>query len=166
MRSAGQTLTHALEPEEVLATLLGLDPAARLERYYGERSVFYNPGGSAPLGVIFGSVKEQDGPHDRRSDLSRDGIYRLALGITPASFRDLFGAVPPRPAKGEVVALYGFDPTRVNELTPHPVYAWMSWVQILSPTDERFASLRPLLEEALELAEERWARRKPRRKPR
>ena len=162
MRSAGQTLSHALEPGEVLATLLGLDPSARLERYYGERSVFYNPGGSAPLGVIFGSVKEQDGPNDR-SDLSRDGIYRLALGITPASFRDLFGAVPPRPAKGEVVALGGFDPTPVNELTPHPVYAWMSWVQILSPRDERFVSLRPLLEEALELAKERWARRKPRR---
>lgn len=162
MRSAGAILPRALEPEEVLSTLLGLDPAARLERYYGERSVFYNPLGAAPLGVIFGSVKEQDGPNDRRSELSRDGIYRLALGITPASFRDLFGDIPPRPAKGGVVALDGFEVARVNELTPHPVYAWMSWVQILSPTDERFASLRPLLDEALELAKERWARRKPR----
>jgi hypothetical protein len=35
----------------------------------------------------------------------------------------------------------------------------MSWVQILSPTAPRFASLEPLLAESLELARERWSRR-------
>jgi hypothetical protein len=30
--------------------------------------------------------------------------------------------------------LPSWDLTRLDELVPHPVYAWMSWVQILSPT--------------------------------
>jgi uncharacterized protein DUF6194 len=67
--------------------------------------------------------------------------------------------VPARPAKGAVVALPAYDLTRLDELVPHPVYAWMSWVQILSPTAARFASLEPLLAESLELARERWSRR-------
>lgn len=31
---------------------------------------------------------------------------------------------------------------------PHPVYAWMGWVQVLSPSPRTFADLRPLLAEA------------------
>jgi Family of unknown function (DUF6194) len=66
-----------------------------------------------------------------------------------------------RPPKGEAVALPGYDLTPLDELTPHPVYAWMRWVQILSPTPARFASLRPLLDESLELAKAKWSRRQP-----
>jgi hypothetical protein len=150
-----------VQPDEALAALLRLDQATRLERYYGERSVFYNPGASAPLGVIFGSVKEHDGPNDRRSNLSRPGVYRIALGVRPLTFRRLFGEVPRRPAKGELVALDGFNLEGLNQLTPHPIYAWMSWVQVLSPSLDRFESLRPLLDEALVVAKERWQRRRP-----
>jgi hypothetical protein len=42
----------------------------------------------------------------------------------------------------------GHDFTAVDELTPHPVYAWMGWVQILSPTQPSWETLRPLLDEA------------------
>jgi Family of unknown function (DUF6194) len=149
-----------VQPDEAVAALLRLDHAARLERYYGERAAFYNPGRDAPLGVIFGSVKEHDGPNDRSSNLSRPGVYRLALGLTPLTFRRLFGEVPARPAKGEVLSLDGFDLEGLNELTPHPIYAWMSWVQVLSPSIDRFESLRPLLDEALVVAKERWQRRR------
>jgi hypothetical protein len=149
----------ALDPEAVVAELLRLDPGLRRERYYGERAVFYNPGAAAPLGVIFASIKDRDGPHDRAARLSRPGVYRFAFGLTRESFARLFGAVPARPPKGEAVALPGHDLTRLDELAPHPVYAWMSWVQILSPTRERFAALRPLLDESLELARTRWSRR-------
>jgi hypothetical protein len=148
-----------IDPEEILRELLALDPALRRERYYGERAIFYNPDGAAPLGVIFASIKDRDGPHDSAAALSRAGVYRLAFGLTRATFARLFGAVPARPAKGAVVALPGYDLTRLDELMPHPVYAWMSWVQILSPTAPRFASLAPLLAESLELARERWSRR-------
>jgi hypothetical protein len=42
----------------------------------------------------------------------------------------------------------------------HPVYAWMSWVQILAPTPARFESLEPLLAESLEAARAKWDRRR------
>jgi len=148
-----------MEPEEILGKLLVMDPAFTRRAYYGERAIFYNPGGTAPLGVIFASVKDRDGPNDRRADLSRPDVYRLAFGLSRATFARLFGEVPARPAKGQVVDLSGHDLTRLGELTPHPVYAWMSWVQILAPTAAQFDALGPLLAESLEVAAERWARR-------
>jgi hypothetical protein len=148
-----------LEPEEILRDLVGLDPGLRIERYWGERSIFYNPGRAAPLGVIFASVKDHDGPNDASSRLSRPGVYRFAFGMAPDSYDERFGATPPRPPKGGVVELPGYDPTRIGELMPHPVYAWMRWVQILSPAAADLDPLRPLLAESLELAKTRWGRR-------
>jgi hypothetical protein len=56
--------------EDVLREHVALDPARTCQRYYGERAVFYNPGRAAPLGVIVASVKDHDGPSDRRANLS------------------------------------------------------------------------------------------------
>lgn len=148
-----------IEPEEILGELLGLDPGLRQERYWGERSLFYNPGRVAPLGVIFASVKDHDGANDRSANLSRDGVYQFAFGLAEDFYAELFGDVPARPPKGGVVALPDYDPTRLNELMPHPVYAWMHWVQILSPTHARFESLRPQLDESFELVKAKWKRR-------
>jgi Family of unknown function (DUF6194) len=147
------------EPEEILDHLLGLDPGLRREAYYGERSVFYNPEGAAPLGKIFASVKDHDGPNDTASNLSRDGVYRLAFCLTPDRFAELFGAPPRRPPKGGVVDLGGYDLTRLGQLTPHPVYAWMRWVQLLSPTRDEYASLEPLLAESLDAVKAKWRER-------
>ena len=152
--------SHPIESEEVLRDLLGFDPGLRLESYYGERAIFHNPGGVAPLGIIFAAIKDHDGPNDRSSDLSRPGVYRLAFGNTPGTFAQRYGGIPARPAKDAVVALPGFDPTRLGELMPHPVYGWMSWVQVLAPTAAQFESLRPLLTESLELARAKWRRRR------
>ena len=129
------------------------------ERYYGERAVFYNPGRAAPLGIIVASVKDHDGPNDRRANLSRPDVYRLAFGLNRKTFAELFGDVPARPPKGGVVATAGYDLTALDELMPHPVYAWMSWVQILNPTTDRIDSLRGLLTSSLDLARHKWRRR-------
>jgi hypothetical protein len=48
----------------------------------------------------------------------------------------------------------------LNELMPHPIYAWMRWVQILNPTTEQFQEdLLPLLAEAHRLALIKFAKR-------
>jgi hypothetical protein len=149
----------ALEPEEVLSDLLGFDPGLRRQAYYGERSIFFNPGGVAPLGTIFASVKDRDGPKDRAARLSREGVYRLAFCLTPDRFAERFGPRPRRPPKGGVVDLAGYDPTRLGELTPHPVYAWMGWVQILSPSQPQYEALKPLLAESLEAVKVKWTQK-------
>jgi hypothetical protein len=46
------TGSTVIAPEEILRRLLTLDPGLRLERYYGERAIFYNPGGVASLGGV------------------------------------------------------------------------------------------------------------------
>jgi hypothetical protein len=92
--------SHPIESEEVLRDLLGFDPGLRLESYYGERAIFYNPGGVAPPGIIFAAIKDHDGPNDRSSDLSRPGVYRLAFGITPGTFAQRYGGIPVRPGEG------------------------------------------------------------------
>ena len=150
---------NAIEPGEILRDLLGLDPGLRRERYWGEDSLFYNPGRVAPLGVIFASIKDHDGANDSSAELSREGVYRFAFCLAPGTYARLFGETPARPPKGGVVELDDYDPTRLDELMPHPVYAWMRWVQILAPTPPAFESLRPLLAESFELVRAKWKRR-------
>jgi Family of unknown function (DUF6194) len=148
-----------IEPEEILSALLELGPGLTLEAYYGERAVFYNPGRARPLGIILASVKDRDGPNDASAELSRPGVFRLSLGITRETYVERFGVIPARPPRGGVIALDGYDPTRLDTLMPHPVYGWMYWLQILSPSRASFDALRPLLDEALGLAETKWQRR-------
>lgn len=145
-----------IDSEELLRGVLALDPDLRRERYYGEDAVFYNPGASAPLGRIVAAVKHGDGPNDRAARLSRPGVYRFAFAVRPETFARRFGPAHARPAKGGVVELDGYDPTRLNALMPHPVYGWMNWVQVLSPTPARYAALRPLVAESLGLARAKW----------
>jgi hypothetical protein len=150
---------NAIDPERILSELLELDPGLGIEPYWGERSIFYNPGRAAPLGVIVASIKDHDGENDRSARLDRAGVYRFAFQMEPGAYAERFGPTPPRPPKGGVVALPGYDPTRIGELMPHPVYAWMRWVQVLSPTEAEFDRLRPLLAQSLELAKAKWGRR-------
>ena len=145
-----------IEPRELLEWVLSLDPDLRRERYYGEDAVFYNPGAEAPLGRIVAAVKHGDGPNDRAARLSRPGVYRFAFAVSAETFARRFGPPPERPPKGGVVELDGYDPTRLNTLMPHPVYGWMSWVQVLSPRATQFAALRPLVAESLGLARAKW----------
>ena len=148
----------ALEPEELLSDLLGLDPGLGRQAYYGERSIFYNPGGGAPLGTIVASVKDHDGPNDQAAKLSRQGVHRLAFRLTPERFAERFGQPPRRPPRGGLVDLGGYDLTRLSELMPHPVYAWMRWVQILSPSRPQYESLQPLLAESLKAVKAKWTK--------
>jgi hypothetical protein len=118
---------------------------------WGETSFFYNPGKHLPRGIYFATLKNKDGDNDRASDLSRPGVFRLNIGISKASYRTLFGPQPARPAAGGVVAT-AHDFTALDQLLPHPVYAWMSWVCVLNPSLERFETVKLLLAEAHELA--------------
>ena len=96
--------------------------------------------------------------------LTRDGVFRFSIGVSPASYVERFGPRPARPAKGGVVST-GHDFAALDVLTPHPVYAWMGWVQILSPTASSYAEVRPLIEEAHRLAVAKFDGRQRRSAP-
>jgi len=100
-----------------------------------------------PNGVYFCTIKEKNGDNDKSSNLDREGIYRLSIGITKERYLSLFNDKPKRPVKGGIVDT-GHDFTECNVLTPHPIYGWMSWVQILNPTESKLNELFELISEA------------------
>ena len=105
-------------------------------------------------------MKDHDGENDRSAQLSREGVYRFAFCLPRQTYAEMFGETPLRPPKGGVAELPNYDPARLQELMPHPVYAWMRWVQILSPTREQYEALRPHLDESLALVKAKWQQRK------
>jgi hypothetical protein len=140
--------------EDLCSALDGVVPKAS----WGETSLFYNPGKALPHGVYFCTIKEKDGANDQASNLNRDGVFRLAIGLPPSTYVTLFGSKPARPSKGAVVTT-GHDFQECNLLMPHPIYAWMGWAQILSPNQEQYEKIRPLIVQAYELARQKFSKK-------
>lgn len=93
--------------------------------------------------------------YDTASNLARDGVYRLNIGVSPGTYRGLFGDPPPFPKGGGIINT-GHDFTILNTLLPHPIYATMGWVCILNPSAETFETiLKPMLAEAYAEAKRR-----------
>ncbi|MCZ8282243.1 MAG: DUF6194 family protein [Aquidulcibacter sp.] len=114
---------------------------------WGETSYFYNPDHFFERGTYFATIKEKDGANDRASQLDREGVWRLNMGVSKGEFFELFGPQPPRPRKGGVVE-GGWDFMALDQLTPHPIYGWMSWVSCLNPSTETWEKCMPLLANA------------------
>ena len=117
---------------------------------WGERALFYNPGQQFPKGIYFLTFKEKDGANDSASQIC-EGQYRLNVGIPKQAFLERFGRIPPRPVAGSIVDT-GHDFTLADVITPHPVYGWMSWIAVKSPSKESFDEIKPLLAESYKLA--------------
>ena len=122
---------------------------------WGEQSFFYNPASRLPRGVYFLTLKTRNGPHDVASQLDRADVFRVNFGISKRGFIARFAEIPARPAAGKIVAMQ-HDFTRLDTLTPHPVYGWMAWVSVLKPSEETLDSWRPLLDESYALAVSRF----------
>ncbi|MDX1591662.1 MAG: DUF6194 family protein [Balneolaceae bacterium] len=136
-----------MKPEEIIQFITDNFEGVVPKSSWGETSLFYNPGSVLPNGVYFSTLKEKDGDNDKSSQLYRDGVFRLSIGVSKKTFEGLFGARPKRPPKGGIIDT-GHDFTALDTLMPHPVYGWMSWVQVLNPGKNTFSELKPLLEEA------------------
>lgn len=136
-----------MKPIDIIARITnsfdGLSPKAS----WGETSLFYNPENLLPNGTYFCTLKEKDGENDKASRLNREDVFRLSFALNKTVYEKLFGSRPRRPSKGGIIQTH-HDFTKTNVLMPHPVYGWMSWVQILNPSSEKFEELYPLLEEA------------------
>ncbi len=71
------------------------------------------------------------------SNLARDGVFRLNIGVGRESFERLVGGA----AAPDYAAL--------DTVIPHPVYAKQRWIAILNPSRETFEEVvKPLLAEA------------------
>ena len=76
---------------------------------------------------------------DASSNLGRDGVFRLNIGVSTATFARLVGEAREP------------DHTALDTLLPHPVYARQHWVAVLNPSAETFDGVvKDLLAEAHE----------------
>ena len=85
---------------------------------------------------------------DDASNLSREGAYRLNIGLSRDTFQRLVGdhEAP--------------DYTALDQLMPHPVYARQHYVSILNPSAETFEDvIKPLLVEGHARTAAQYARR-------
>lgn len=114
---------------------------------WGETAYFYNPGNVLKNGTYFATIKEKNGDNDRGSDLDREGVWRLNIGVPKASYHEMFGPFPDRPGKGCTID-GPWDFTQIDMIMPHPVYAWMGWVAVLSPSENTWRDCITLLDHA------------------
>ena len=101
------------------------------------------------MGATFFSLSDQHWPnfativttdeHDMGapSDLGRDGVFRLNIGVGKETFQRLAG--------GQAAPDYA----ALDTVIPHPVYAKQRWIAILNPSRATFdAVVKPLVAEA------------------
>lgn len=101
------------------------------------------------MGATFFSLDETQWPnfativttdeHDdgAPSDLARDGVFRLNIGVGRETFERLVGS------------MIDPDHAALDRVVPHPVYAKQRWVSILNPSRLTFdAVVKPLIAEA------------------
>jgi hypothetical protein len=85
----------------------------------------------------FATIVTKDyGEFDHASNLNREGVFRLNIGVSRETFERLF----PSPVDHDFTAL--------DELMPHPVYGANHWVCVLNPSERTFEMLKPLLQDA------------------
>lgn len=143
-----------MEANEILKwCLTNYDDLVCIESW-GEQALFYNPGNRKKRGVYVVTIKAKDGENDNSSNLDREGVYRLNIGVPKERFQKIFTTIPKRPAKGGCVDMK-YDFTKKDVILPHPVYGWMGWICILNPSVEMFEQIKPFLTEAYE-----WSKKK------
>ncbi len=113
---------------------------------WGDTFFIYDPNRDLPdtRRFPFATVVTKDyGDFDSASKLDRPGVFRLNIGVSKETFAKLF------PDDSE------HDFTALDRLMPHPVYGRNHFVCVLNPSDSTFEEIKPLLQEAYEIAVKR-----------
>ena len=129
-----------------------------LVKAWGEDSIFYNPDNSLKRGVYVMTVKQKDGENDKASNLDREGVYRINTCVAKSTFIELFGYIPKRPSKGKVIDM-DIDFEELDVIMPHPVYAWMGWICVLNPSEQRLDEFDKYIHESYELSKLKFEKR-------
>ncbi|MGW7687207.1 DUF6194 family protein [Kribbella sp. NPDC054772] len=97
--------------------------------------------------------------YEKVSRLDEPGAFRLNLGLTKATYVDLFGP-PPTERDADWVLDSGHDYAARDTLMPHPFYAAQHWVAIVNPTG--LDQLQPLIEESYAFAARKFTNQQAR----
>jgi hypothetical protein len=130
-----QALPTGPDPEAISRTILETWPETDLVEIPG--AAFFSLDAEKHFPNFATIVTTDEFDDGRPSELSREGTFRLNLGVSRATFQRLVGSVTDP------------DYAAFDRFLPHPVYAKQLWISILNPSE---ATLRdvvmPLLTEA------------------
>ncbi len=122
-------------------------PNVQSSEAWGYRFYFYGDDHRMP----FLTLANSDSEYDNRSNLNREGVFRVNLGVRPETFRGMF---PPVESDSSEL-----DYTQLNVFLPHPDYAKQSFLCILNPLGDNVGRLQELIHEAYAVSRARYERR-------
>lgn len=134
----------AMNQKEVEAFIAAL-PHVEVTENFGYKFFFVGDERMLP----FATIANTDSEYDNKSQLDRDGVYRLNIGVSKGTFHRAVGHIP----------VEGCDFTQLNTLLPHPDYAKQSFLCILCPDGDMLAQTLELLQEAHSIAQGRQQKR-------
>ncbi len=129
---------------------------------WGDTFFSYDPDGTLPSErrFPFATIVTKDySDFDAASNLNREGVFRLNIGVGRETYHALFGAELPR-ATANDDGECSDDFTVLDQLLPHPVYGRQYWVCILNPSAATFQNVvQPLLAEAYDRTARTYTKR-------
>jgi uncharacterized protein DUF6194 len=99
--------------------------------------------------VPFVSIADSDNEYDSVSNLNREGVFRINIGVSKETFESLLAG-----SRSENVDYSAFD-----VFLPHPDYAKQHFVCILNPSQENAERTKQLIVEAHSIAASRLERK-------
>ena len=112
--------------------------------HFGYRFFFYETDQVLP----FTTIAASDNEYDKISNLDRDGVFRVNIGVSKDTYNKLFADVKA-----------GWDYTELNRFMPHPDYAAQYFICVLNPEGEQLVETIKFIEEAHLVAKNRFDRK-------
>lgn len=115
-----------------VAVLTADEDTGAPESAWGDSFFYYDPDGDTPADrqMPFATIVTSNyNGFDEASNLNRDNVFRLNIGVGRRKFEELLGYPP----AAHTQHADGYDYSVLDVLLPHPVYATHAWVSILNP---------------------------------
>lgn len=133
-----------MKQSEFVAFIEKLDDVQQTENF---GYVFFFVGDDHRLPFV--TIADSDNEYDAVSNLNRDGVFRINIGISKATFDILLAD-----SSSEQI-----DYSVVDVFLPHPDYAKQHFVCILNPSQDNVATTKKLIIEAHAIAATRFHRK-------
>ena len=119
---------------------------------WGDHFFYFAPNGRVPQGQPYATIVTKDYPDDTASRLDPPGRWRVNIHVGRHRFEAVLGYGPRSVPDG-------IDYAEPDVVLPHPVYAELGWLSVVTPGSRTFPTTLELLRDAHEDAKRRATRR-------